>query len=268
MPAPVTRDLQALVALQEQFLASIGDVDPATPVPWCGRWRVSHLVVHLARVHHWAAAQARRTREAPLGRGPFDLAELYERCARELRDALAELDPAARAHTLLDDGVPRAEQRGTVAFWHRRQKLETLVHLWDLRTAGGLPPVLVHADVDDDEQTWWDAVDEVVTVMHPRQVRLGRTGAPEALLTLRRPGGVPLVLDGGVEPLPDAPRLTVEGGAQDLALLLWGRLAADSPRLRLTFDPDDDGDDHGDAAAGGRDAVVVASGLLATPLTP
>ena len=52
----------------------------------------------------------------------------YAQCAAELRSTLESLDPSAPARTLLE--------RGTVAFWYRRQLHETLIHLWDLRTAG------------------------------------------------------------------------------------------------------------------------------------
>lgn len=97
--------LATLAHLQDQFAAAVAEVDPDTRVPWCGRWRVRSLVVHLARVHHWAAAQARCLRETPLGRGPFDLPDLYGRCAAELRDTLAQLDPQAAAWTLDESGV-------------------------------------------------------------------------------------------------------------------------------------------------------------------
>lgn len=230
-PAPASSsgtgaDLAALADLQRQFLDSIGRVDAQAPVPWCGRWRVRELVVHLARVHHWAAAQARRERETPLGRGPFDLAELYARCAEELLGTLRELDPAARAWTLLDDGVPREQKHGTVAFWHRRQKLETLVHLWDLRTAGGL-------GLDAPDELWTDAVAEVVDVMHPRQMRLGRVEAPAVGVRLEAPGGQSWEL---VASAPGAPSATVSGPARELALLVWGRTALDDSTLTVTGD--------------------------------
>ena len=96
--------VSALADLQGQFLETARRADPATPVPWLGRWTVQKLVVHLARIHHWAAGQARRQQETPLGRGPFDAPALYAECAAELRETLADLDPAAPAWTLLDDG--------------------------------------------------------------------------------------------------------------------------------------------------------------------
>lgn len=208
-----------LTDLQESFLAGIGDVAPTVPVPWCGRWRVRDLVVHLARIHHWAAAQARRAPETALGRGPFVLPDLYARCATELRDTLAALDPQATCTTL--DGP------GPVAFWHRRQVHETLVHLWDLRTAAGRPTDVAPA-------VWADTVDEVVTVMQPRQERLRRMAPLPAPLALVAP-------DAGRDWLLGAhgdarPAAVVTGTADRLALLLWGRAGADDAGLTIEGD--------------------------------
>jgi uncharacterized protein (TIGR03083 family) len=202
--------LAELATLQALFARSIDEVDPIARVRWCGRWRVTDLVVHLARIHHWAAGQARRTPETPLGRGPFDLPELYRTCADELLTTLTELGPDAVSSTL--DG------RGPASFWHRRQLHETLVHVWDLRTAGGL-------DLDVAPGVWADTVDEVVTVMQPRQVRLGRMAALSA--------PIELVADDvdrrwllGEESGRD-PTGSVGGPAAELALLLWRRTGAD-----------------------------------------
>lgn len=228
MDAAAGRDhLAMLEAWQAGFLDTIGRADPKAPVPWCGRWTVSNLVVHLARVHHWAAGQATRTREVPLGRGPFELAPLYNACATELRDTLRRLDLDAPAWTLLDDGVPPAERRGTVRFWHRRQALETMVHLWDLRTAIGEP-------FDAPATAWLDCLDEVVTVMHPRQVRLDRIPPPSVRVTFAPS-------DGGEQlPLEGAPagggRVTVTGPARALALLAWGRATPDDPAIAVDGD--------------------------------
>ncbi|GAA2719492.1 maleylpyruvate isomerase family mycothiol-dependent enzyme [Cellulomonas aerilata] len=217
-----------LAELQRAFARTVPAVDPQARVPWCGRWRVHHLVVHLARIHHWAAAQARRTCEVPLGRGPFELEPFYRRCAAELRDTLVELGPDAVGSTLLGPGP--------ASFWRRRQLHEALVHLWDLRTAGGLP-------LDVDPALWADTVDEVVTVMQPRQVRMGRMDplpAPVALVatdagdrtwTLGPGGGDQAGVRAG---MPAGAQVT--GPAQGLALLLWGRAPADDPSLAVTGD--------------------------------
>jgi len=215
----VLTPLETLGELQDQFLATIPAVDPTTRVPWCGRWRVRDLVVHLARIHHWAAGQASRTPETPLGRGPFVLEDLYASCAAELRETLAALGPDARAWTLVGDGP--------ASFWHRRQTHETLVHLWDLRTAGGL-------ELTVDPALWADTVDEVVTVMQPRQERMGRMEPLDAPLELvADDAGRSWLL--GAPTVPE-PSVTVTGPADALALLLWGRTTPDDARLRVSGD--------------------------------
>lgn len=218
--------LRALADFQERFLETTRRADPSIAIPWLGRWRVEQLVVHLARIHHWAAGQARREQASSLGRGPFDLPQLYAECAAELRAALAELDPDARAWALVDDGVPREAQTGTVRFWHRRQAHETLVHLWDLRTSIGEP--LDDAEAGGDE-TWLDCLDEVVTVMHPRQLRLERVPPPAARIVFAPTGAdASLTLGGAAD---DAPEVVIAGPARSLALLAWGRGVPDDDRL-------------------------------------
>ncbi len=225
----MTDQLSALRQRQQQFLASIPLVDEATPVPWCGRWRVRNLVEHLGRIHHWAAGQARRQQETPLGKGPFDLIEFYSTNADELFDTLTALDPGARAWTLLDQGVAPDQQSGTVAFWHRRQALETLVHLWDLRTAGGL-------DFDPGSDEWLDCLDEVVTVMHPRQLRLNRIAPPQVRVRFRATdASADHVLAGSPA---EGDEVVLAGPVRSLALLGWGRLAPTDPSVRITGDRD------------------------------
>ncbi|HEX7806285.1 MAG TPA: maleylpyruvate isomerase family mycothiol-dependent enzyme [Cellulomonas sp.] len=225
--------LAELIVVQDAFAATIGAVDPATPVPWCGDWRVSDLVEHLARVHHWAAAKARSTREKPLGQGPFVLEELYRDHAGELRDTLVELGPDAIGSTLLG--------RGPASFWRRRQLHETLVHLWDLRAAGGL-------GLDVRPEVWADTVDEVVTVMQPRQVSRGRMP--------RLPSAIELVASDvdrtwRLDTADDGPAVVqVRAPAAVLALLLWGRRSPDDADVEVTGD---------------RDVLLAA---LAEPITP
>lgn len=215
--APLDR-LSLLAEAQEEFLATTRVVDPTTPVPWCGHWRVEHLVVHLSGVHHWATTQASGSPETPLGPGPFDLPALYERCALELRETLTDLGPDAPASTLVGPGL--------ASFWHRRQLHETLVHLWDLRTATG-------ASTEADPLVWADTVDEVVTVMQPRQVRLGRMARLDVGIELHaQDTGDRWLLDSSTS-ASTAPVAGVTGPAERLALLLWGRTTADDDALRV-----------------------------------
>ncbi len=212
-------DLVTLTALTEAFAQTVPTVPADVPVPWCGSWLVGDLVEHLAQVHHWAAGQAQRREAEPVAWSPAQAEDGYRRCAHELLTTLATLAPDSPAWTLDESGVS--------GFWHRRQVHETLVHLWDLRTAGGsgldVPPAL-----------WADTVDEVVAVMAPRQVRLGRLALPARAVTLvatDTPGRwtLPSAQAG-------APAATVHGPAAALALLLWARTGLDDPTLHVTGD--------------------------------
>ena len=212
--------LDLLRRAQAEFLSSIGEVDPATPIPWCGRWRVRNLVVHLSRIHHWAAGQAAKRQETPLGRGPFVLDELYAAQATELRETLERLGDT-EGWTLVGNGP--------ASWWRRRQLHETTVHLWDLRASAGLP-------VDDDPLVWSDTVDEVVTVMQPRQEAMGRMQPLDAPVRLVATDAARSWLLGAPAPVADGhegadPRVTVEATAQDLALLVWGRRGPQDVRV-------------------------------------
>lgn len=226
-------DHLALLELTQRELLDTIDLVPAdAPVPSCGRWTVTDLVEHVAEIHRWAAAMARGEDDVPLVRGSVPLAEHYARCAREVTTTLAALGPDAPGRTL--------EGTGPASFWRRRQLHETLVHLWDLRTAGG------HG-VEAAPEVWADTVDEVVHVMQPRQVRLHRMPPLEVAVDLT-------ALDAGREwrlgPAGVAPRAAVAGSAASLALLLWGRRTPGGPHLAVA----------GDAAA--------LDGVLAQPLVP
>ncbi|MBD8058431.1 maleylpyruvate isomerase family mycothiol-dependent enzyme [Cellulomonas sp. JH27-2] len=213
-PAAAPLDhLAELTVLQDQFLATIDLVDPATPVPSCGDWTVRDLVEHVAEIHHWAAAQARREEVEPLAPAS-SLTARYADAAAELRSTLAALSPDAPAWTLDDSNV--------TAFWRRRQLHETLIHLWDLRTAAGLP-------LDVAPAIWADAVDEVVTVMQPRQERLGRMAPLHRALRIDAADRAATWLLG-----PGTPLVTVAGTSRSVALLLWRRTGADLSDLHVT----------------------------------
>lgn len=234
-----TRDLDhldELIGAQAQFMATIGEVDPATPVPWCGSWQARDLVVHLADVHHWAAAKASGVEEEPLASGSSGLGDLYRRCADELQRTLRELGPDAIGMTLLGPGP--------ASFWRRRQLHETVVHLWDLRTAGGLR-------LDVDPGVWADTVDEVVTVMQPRQVRLGRMPRlPSSIGLVASDADRHWLLDSIDSADGGATVVQVRAPASVLALILWGRRSPDDVEVEIS----------GDRA--------VLDAALAQPLTP
>ncbi|MFV2143318.1 maleylpyruvate isomerase N-terminal domain-containing protein [Isoptericola sp. G70] len=218
--------LALLGGLQQAFAVDVESADPDARVPACGRWRVRNLVTHLGRIHHWAAGQARRVQETPLGRGPFDLAPFYAEQAAEVREALATLGPDARSWTLLGNGP--------ASFWRRRQAHETLVHLHDLRAArqGSAIAVGHEAPIDVAAEVWADAVDEVVRMFAPRQVRLGRMDPLTVAVGLEATDvGWSWTLGGGT-----GPDVVVRGSSRDLALVLWRRLTPAEADVEIVGD--------------------------------
>ncbi|WP_402469257.1 maleylpyruvate isomerase family mycothiol-dependent enzyme [Isoptericola aurantiacus] len=232
--APDLDRLGLLTDLQASFAAGIAGADSAAPVPACGKWRVADLVVHLGRIHHWAAGQARRQQETPLGRGPFDLGPFYTAQAAELRGTLADLGPDATSWTLLGNGP--------ASFWHRRQLHETLVHLHDLRAAalGSAEAVARERPIDVPAPVWADTVDEVVRMFQPRQVRLGRMEPLPATVRLMAADTGDTWTLGGQDadrPASDAPSATLTATAHDLALVLWGRRPLAGTDVDVAGDP-------------------------------
>ena len=109
-------------------LAAVAESAPLdTPVPSCPEWDLGRLVGHVGRIHRWAM-EAASNGGAPPGRPPKPpeegLLDWYEEGAGRLADALARLDADAPAWNFA--GAPP-----TVAFWQRRQPVETAVHRWD-----------------------------------------------------------------------------------------------------------------------------------------
>lgn len=231
--APNLDFLSLLAEYQSEFLTSLRDADPEASVPACGNWMVRDLVEHIAFVHHWAAAQARDEKASPLGDGPLDLVEHYAACASEIRETLRVLDPRQPARIL---GHPGPLMDGTVLFWHRRQVHETLIHLHDLRASivGKAALGLAHAA----PEVWADAVDEVVTMFQPRQVKMGRM-APLRIplgLVAADVAGAPGWVLGGTGQSIDEVRSRVSGSAEGLALLLWGRLTLEEAGVTVLGD--------------------------------
>ena len=214
----------------DRFAGLVRDGDLDAPVTHCPGWSVRDLVSHLGGVHEWAAhavvaGTPDLVPEPPSATEPRGLAEWYAARAAHLLDVLTRTPAAAPAWTL------DADDR-TAGFWRRRQVHETAMHVWDLEDALGEPRAW---------EPWlaWDGVLEVVRILHPRQVRLGRTPPPSdavRLVATDVPGDLLLgegvlgegVLGKGVEGDP----VVVRDRAEVLLRLLWHRADTDGLEAR------------------------------------
>lgn len=238
--APREMPLTQLAELQRAFESALAEADPETSVPGCGGWSVRELAEHLGSVHVWAAGKVPGERQERPGSAAERVSASDARSLALRYRADAELLRATLSSVPADQPCQTFTGMGPASFWQRRQTHETLIHLWDLSQALG------SAMPDLQPAVWEDCVTEVVEVLHPRQLRLGRAKDPRECLLLvsessERQWQVP------AESLGD-PAAVIRASDVELALLLWGR--RDEIGLAVS----------GDARA--------ATAVLAGPLTP
>ena len=220
---------RALLALERQAAeipVLLGEADLAGAVAPCPEWTVAALVAHLGETHLWAERCVRVGNPQPVEVDPptADRAALgrwYRDCADTLLATLRTTSPDAPCWTF---GPPPRE----ATFWFRRQAHEVAVHRWDLAAALG-------RDLGYPPELAVDGVEEVVTLLFPRQVRLKRIPPLTRSLAVTVAGGPTWVLHGdGTGEAPESPEAEVSGPAEALVLLLWGRLGLNDRRLTVT----------------------------------
>jgi len=202
-------DWLALLGVQTaRFAAVVAEGDPEAQVVHCPGWSLRNLADHLGGVHQWAAyavvAGSPDLTPEPAGAlGSAALADWYAGHARHLIDVLTAR-PAHAPAWAMDPG------NRTAGFWQRRQVHESTLHLWDAELAVGAPGPI-------DPLLAWDGVLEVVDVVYPRQVRLGRIDPLPGQLRLQATDVPSRTSLGEGEPIE------VEASAEVLLRLLWHR---------------------------------------------
>lgn len=210
--------LQHLRSDADAVLAVLAQAELTEPVGACPGWTLRDLTEHLGSVHRWATEIVRAGEPRPEveQRGIVDLAGWFAEGAGQLLTTLEAADPSAECWSFTSDR--------TAGFWVRRQALETVVHRWDAERAIGEPGPVDAALAEV-------GVSEVVELMTPRQVRLGRIDPLPMAMELRATDtGRSWVLGDG-EPLAQ-----VDASAESLFLLLWHRVDPSDPRVYVTGD--------------------------------
>lgn len=211
--------MEYLAALEMVTGAFQRELEVADPAADCAsiRWNTAELGAHLGEVHRWAAACARNGKRGSRDNVPsvgMPVAEFYASSRALLLATLAELDPTAETYTL-----SKADR--TVGFWHRRQLFETVVHLWDLRSAAdhdAPPPPEVSPALHA------DGVSELFDVFLPRATMLGPIGGVIRLESTDT--GDAWVFGNDWQRDDDTPpTASVSGSAGELLLYVWNRAA-------------------------------------------
>lgn len=192
--------LDHLARLEDEVAAmtdAVAAADPEAAVPACPGWTTRSLVSHLVGVHLWATAALSSDGPPPYAEPALDdLSTGYAAAASALLTALRRVPPDAPVWTF-------ARHDRTAGFWRRRQLHEVAVHRWDLA-----PYAL-------DDEVAFDGVEEVLEVLAPRQIAMGRIPQPG--------GGLRLVAPVHTWQMGTEPFTVLEGSAGELLLRLWGR---------------------------------------------
>lgn len=213
------REIDAFAAALARAVASPVGLD--LPVVACPGWTVRELAHHLGEVERWVV-HAVETGSGRMDSPEFPADEvLQDWYAQGSTRLLATLDddPEAPAWTFAE---PRS-----LAFWQRRQPHEHAIHRWDLETAIGEPG-------DLDPALSADGIDEVVTTLWPRQLRLCRAEEPTQALEI-----VATDVDGRWQIGRGDPVATLSGPASGILLALWRRLPSSAPGLTWNGAADD-----------------------------
>lgn len=216
---------------------ALAGADLGAPVPTAPGWSVADLAWHLAEVQDsWARIAGgplvEEDASVPLERPADDaVVELLRSRTARLVAGLAAHPPGTACWSWHPEG-------GNVAWVHRRQAHEALIHRVDAELAAGLPVSDPSAEVAA------DGVDELVRVMLDGLPDWATFAPDDARIRLRATdadGSWDLVLGRWAGTSPNtgnvydeetvqvdrtgegAPRLLVEGRAWDLDRWLWGR---------------------------------------------
>ncbi|HVT22151.1 MAG TPA: maleylpyruvate isomerase family mycothiol-dependent enzyme [Mycobacteriales bacterium] len=194
----------------------------ADPVPGCPDWTLRDLLRHVGYVHRWASAivagrldGATGDGDAAVGPLPEDayLLAWYAEGHRALVDTLRAAPADVECFTFLPAPSP-------LAFWARRQALETAVHHADAAAAAGQP-------VDFGDDLAHDGIDETLRgfgarrrAFEPGSLWLQPGAGPGWRVDLHAEG-----LTATTDAVSDGCDVRVSGTPSQVYLWLWNRPA-------------------------------------------
>jgi uncharacterized protein (TIGR03083 family) len=218
----VNEHIDQLEAEGLALAAAAGRADLDALIPYLPGWTVRDVIIHVGGIHRWATgivAEESSTPEtaagAAVGTGPGDdeLVEWFVAGHAGLVDTLRRAPRDVECFIFLP--AP-----SSLAFWARRQALETAVHRADVEAVPGPAEPLDH-------ELAIDGIDELLLGFgaRPRSFEPG-------LIRLEPAESIPWDVTLGTEKLtavrstePNRADVTVSGDASDVYLWLWNRPA-------------------------------------------
>ncbi|CCH27847.1 maleylpyruvate isomerase family mycothiol-dependent enzyme [Actinosynnema sp. NPDC047251] len=222
-------DYLAVLERYGEAFADAVDGNLDRPVPSCPGWTVDDLVAHLAAVQGWWLSVL-------LAKGPMPDPAVARRAGETGPDRVAGWrEITARYQAVQHEyggepavWVPWGAGLDTAAAVAWRQAHELVVHCWDAQNAVGaaarIPEELAADGVDEfadhflGAREWGREPAEVAFVTPERTWSLG---SPDAAGAVRR----------GVSAVRRGRAVTVTGTAEEVYLLVWGRLTAEQVRV-------------------------------------
>lgn len=199
------------------FERELAAADPEARLRGIPDWNVAQLTGHLGAVHNWVVEILANGRRMPRDNAPQvdePLVAFYARARARLLDAFATTPEGQRTYT-------HQPSNQTVGYWHRRQLLETLVHLSDLRSARGdasvgevAPPAVFVDGLRELPEVWVPLGDEPEIADFTSVIRFEPTDIDD-----------PVTLGPGFryaqqDAVPDA---VIAAPAHELLLIAWNR---------------------------------------------
>jgi uncharacterized protein (TIGR03083 family) len=232
--------LLATLRLDANRLVQLAEGDLSVPVPTCPGWNLDDLLAHLGRVHRWTALclQTPPDGDRPRFNSPPPEGETLGTWVRDGLDVLIDAFDSPD----LDRPTWTFVGHGTVAWWLRRQTLETAMHRLDAQLAVGVDPdpidqTVAAIGIDEwceiETARWFRPTDEVVMSVH-----LHATDEPGPAAPADLPGEWFLEADATELRWSHGHHkgdIAVRAGRAELWLVIWRRLP--SSAVEVLGDP-------------------------------
>jgi uncharacterized protein (TIGR03083 family) len=233
----VTIDYGSIIADETAGIVSAYEDDRRAAVPWSDRWTVGTVARHVASTHHVVGQIVRDRPDADFGL--FATLEVPPKDAPEFVDWFR-----AGTSSMLDRllSVPASDEcwswyadGRTVGWWARRMAYEAVVHRWDVDAARGKVHLIA-------PEVAADGIDEYLDVF-VQASRAGHNAPPGPTIRFQSSDSgdqwwLDLSEQGGrtVSPEPRQADVQICGRAQQLLLIVWGRLPTSAAGVDITGD--------------------------------